>query len=369
MSDNRSDRTGGPRSEHNILPIVARPSAGPSKAVIIAGVVIAGALLFTVLDTRRRALTAPPTLARSSELMREQSPPPLFVPPLLRSSAPLVAPIQPVVALRPSPPPARALEPRPAPTLVYVPAPIQQPPPSSPAPAPRNSGGAAIVLDASPGGSGSDDPARRSRDGAGGLAGSGFSGTPLQSRAGRIADRSSTIPQGTIIPAVLETAVNSSGAGLVRALVQRDVSSFDGKHVLLPRGSRLIGEYGSDAGQGQHRLLINWLRLVRPDGVTMAIGSPATDALGAAGVHASVNSHFLARFASAIMQTALNVGVGLAGRSSSSAIIINGSSNVPAAAGALIPPVAVPTLSVRQGSSVSVFVARDLNFADVEPVP
>ena len=368
MSDDRPGSAEASSSERSILPSVARPSAGPSRAVIIAGMAIAGAILFTALDARRRSLTAPPTLAQPSELVRGEAPPPLYVPPVVPTPPPpLVAPLQPVIVPAPPRPPARLPEPRPAPPPVTMPMPPQQTYPANAAPPPqRNSGGSAIVLDTSPTG-GPDDMSRRSRDGAGGFLSSDASGAPLQSRAGRIADRSSTIPQGTIIAAVLETAVNSSGGGLVRALVQRDVSGFDGKHVLIPRGARLIGEYGSDAGQGQHRLLINWLRLVRPDGVTMAIGSPATDGLGAAGVRASVNSHFLARFTSAILQTALNVGVGLAGRSSSNAIIINGSSSAPSAVGNLVPPVAVPTLSVRQGSSVSVFVARDLNFADVEP--
>lgn len=57
------------------------------------------------------------------------------------------------------------------------------------------------------------------------------------SRAGSIANRATTVPQGTLIPAVLETAMNSTGAGFARALVQRDVHGFDGTRVLIPRGS------------------------------------------------------------------------------------------------------------------------------------
>jgi len=63
---------------------------------------------------------------------------------------------------------------------------------------------------------------------------------------------------------VLETAFDSTRPGLARALVQSDVRGFDGSRVLIPRGSRLIGEYRSDVAPGQHRALVNWTRLIRP---------------------------------------------------------------------------------------------------------
>ncbi|OJU14585.1 MAG: type IV secretion system protein B10 [Sphingomonas sp. 66-10] len=193
-------------------------------------------------------------------------------------------------------------------------------------------------------------------------------GTAARVSAGTIANRATTVPQGTLIPAVLETAFNSSRAGFARALVQRDVRGFDGTKVLIPRGSRLIGEYRSDATSGQKRALINWTRLIRPDGVTIAIGSPATDPLGTGGIKAKVNSHFFERFAGAILQSALDVGVTLAARSvDSSVLVLPGAlQGGGAGAGVRTPNQIPPTLSVRQGTSVSVFVARDLDFTEVE---
>src|SRR3546814_16795973 len=70
----------------------------------------------------------------------------------------------------------------------------------------------------------------------------------MRSRAGSMSNRSTTVPQGTLIPAVLETAFNSTGSGFARALVQRDIYGFDGARVLIPRGSRLIGEYDRKSG-------------------------------------------------------------------------------------------------------------------------
>ncbi|WP_281405095.1 TrbI/VirB10 family protein, partial [Rhizobium sp. FKY42] len=49
------------------------------------------------------------------------------------------------------------------------------------------------------------------------------------------------IPEGTLIPGILETAIVSDLPGQVRAITSRDVYSFDGRRVLIPTGTRLIG--------------------------------------------------------------------------------------------------------------------------------
>ena len=229
----------------------------------------------------------------------------------------------------------------------------------------RNSGGSALVIDSSQ----TRGPGEPAAGTAAGQAPSGMTadGTAAWVSAGTIANRATTVPQGTLIPAVLETAFNSSRAGFARALVQRDVRGFDGTKVLIPRGSRLIGEYRSDATSGQKRALINWTRLIRPDGVTIAIGSPATDPLGTGGIKAKVNSHFFERFAGAILQSALDVGVTLAARSvDSSVFVLPGALQAGSGSGVRTPAQIPPTLSVKQGTSVSVFVARDLDFTEVE---
>ena len=143
-----------------------------------------------------------------------------------------------------------------------------------------------------------------------------------RARAGTLANKASTVVQGTLIPAVLETAFDSTRPGFARALVQRDIRGFDGSQVLIPRGSRLIGEYAADAAPGQKRAKVAWSRLIRPDGVTIAIGSPAADPVGRGGIKAKVNSHFLARFAGAILQSSLDVGVNLASRAGGAPVIV-----------------------------------------------
>ena len=185
--------------------------------------------------------------------------------------------------------------------------------------------------------------------------------------ATRFANPGLTVPQGAIMQAVLETALDSNRAGYARAIVSRDVRSFDGSKVLIPRGSRLFGEYQADVAPGQNRIAIAWQKLTRPDGVQVALDSPAADPLGQAGVKGRVNSHFFPRFGAAILQSALDIGVGLATRSATNGTVVLG---LPGSMTSVQVPgqeQVKPTIKVRQGTSVSVFVARDLDFSTVEP--
>ena len=101
----------------------------------------------------------------------------------------------------------------------------------------------------------------------------GVGGAPAQAVA--MMNPTTTVTKGTMIPAVLETAINTDVPGYVRAVVSQDVRSFDGKRVLVPRSSRLIGQYQSGVQQGQRRAYVIWTDLIRPDGATVQLQSPA----------------------------------------------------------------------------------------------
>lgn len=172
-----------------------------------------------------------------------------------------------------------------------------------------------------------------------------------------------------MIQAVLESALDSTRGGFARALVSRDIDSFDGSRVLIPRGSRILGEYKSDVALGQKRILIQWQRLTRPDGVIVELDSPSADPLGRAGTGGKVDTHFFQRFAGAILQSSLNVGVQLAARAAASDTIVlalPGSVQQGAGVQSTPPDKIAPTVTVRQGTSVSVFVAKDLDFTDTD---
>jgi type IV secretion system protein VirB10 len=189
-------------------------------------------------------------------------------------------------------------------------------------------------------------------------------------RATIIRNRGSIIPQGAIIAAVLETPLDSDRPGLARAITSQDVRSFDGSRVLIPRGSRLIGEFKADTSAGLRRVLVTWNRLIRSDGVAIRIGSPVTDAMGGAGVPGRVNTHFWERFSSAVLQSALTIGVNLASLPRDSGAVYVGLPATAAQVGqALVPQnQRPPTVKVREGAQIAVLVARDLDFGGTPPV-
>ena len=194
-----------------------------------------------------------------------------------------------------------------------------------------------------------------------GAAGASAIGDNSPARSTRLAEPASTVVQGTLIPAVLETAIDTDVPGYVRAVVSQDVRSFDGSKVLIPRSSRLIGEYKAATQAGQRRAYLMWTRLVRPDGVSIALASPTADLSGQAGVGGQVNNHFFSRFGSAILLSILGGAQTLATGGASTVIVGGGQS----AAGAAIQRDGNrgPTIKVRQGEPIRVFTARDLIFS------
>ncbi|MGL4438690.1 MAG: type IV secretion system protein VirB10 [Bosea sp. (in: a-proteobacteria)] len=109
------------------------------------------------------------------------------------------------------------------------------------------------------------------------------------------------VPQGTMIRAVLENAVVSDLPGMVRAVTTEDIWSFDGRRILIPSGSRLIGDYRSAIARGQTRVFVIWTRMLRSDGVSVQLGSIGTDDLGRTGNSGYVDNKYLERFGAAIV--------------------------------------------------------------------
>jgi len=139
-----------------------------------------------------------------------------------------------------------------------------------------------------------DDPNRRF------LASAGSAGVEV-STATKNNRIDALIAQGTFIRGILETAIQSDLPGMVRAITTENVWSFDGRRILIPSGSRLVGEYKSGIAQGQTRVFIVWTRLLRSDGVSVQLASIGTDSLGRAGSSGIVDNHYLERYGSAVL--------------------------------------------------------------------
>lgn len=187
----------------------------------------------------------------------------------------------------------------------------------------------------------------------------GFASDNSSARATPLAEPANTVAQGTLIPAVLETAIDSDVPGYVRAVVSQDIRSFDGSRVLIPRSSRLIGEYKAATSAGQRRAYLMWTRLIRPDGVSVALASPAVDFSGQAGIGGQVNSHFFSRFGSSILLSILGGASALA--SGGATVVMSGGESA-ASVAAQRDANRPATIKVRQGEPIRVFTARDLIF-------
>jgi type IV secretory pathway VirB10-like protein len=117
------------------------------------------------------------------------------------------------------------------------------------------------------------------------------------------------IMAGTIIPAALVTGINSDLPGEIIATVTQNVyDTVTGRYLLLPQGSRLLGQYDSQVTYGQRRVLLVWTRLLMPDGSSIVLERlPGVDGAGHSGVEDGVNWHWGRIFAGAALTTLLGV--------------------------------------------------------------
>jgi type IV secretion system protein VirB10 len=364
MIKSGDERTSNVAVPQDIRPIVGADRGNRSLWIALGSIGFLGLLLFLNLENQRVDRTAPAIRPRASDFSaRPGALPTLYVPPEPIFGAPISV-VRPPVAderalVRGLP---LTIKPNPRP-LATVPN-YSPPPPqflTQPAPAETYRTGPVIVYDVSGSNPGSSVTAGAAGEPTPQLA------TARRAMAARPANRVATVPQGTLIPAVLETALDSTQPGQARALVSDDITNLNGDRILIPRGSRLFGEYRGDISPGQKRIQLLWARLVRPDGVTIDLNSPSTDKLGRAGLRGKVNTHFFERLGGALLQTVIDFGSIVASRSiSDSAVIVAVPSSAQGAVSQLIPPVAKPSIRVSPGTSVSVFVARDLDFSTVE---
>jgi type IV secretion system protein VirB10 len=172
---------------------------------------------------------------------------------------------------------------------------------------------------------------------------------------------------GSVIPAALITGVRSDQPGLVTAQVTQNVyDSLTGRILLIPQGARLIGDYASDVGFGERRVLLAWNRLILPDGRSLVLErQPATDPSGYAGLEDGVDYHWGGVFKAALVSTLLGIGgeLGSGGDSDLLRAVRRGGQDSVNQAGEQVVSreLAIrPTLTIRPGYPVRVLVTRDI---------
>ena len=105
-------------------------------------------------------------------------------------------------------------------------------------------------------------------------------------------DNVSVLLTGTLVPVTLITGIDSSLNGSVTAQVRENVyDSITGSSILIPAGSRLIGEYDG-SGMNAGRVSVKFTRIMFPDGNSVALNnSLGVDAMGFGGVKDLYSEH------------------------------------------------------------------------------
>ncbi|AXK72979.1 secretion protein [Lysobacter sp. TY2-98] len=184
--------------------------------------------------------------------------------------------------------------------------------------------------------------------------------------------------RGTLLRCVLETRIISEADGFTSCILTEPVYSINGRRLLLDRGSKIYGTY--KARPKGNRIEVVWDRITTPNGYDVSMASPGVDPLGSAGYPGQLDAHWASRITSALMVSLLSDAFKYAAAKNGpeSATVTQGvvvtnpyESNTANTLDRLANQAAeegmahAPTVTINQGSLVSVYVARDVDFTEV----
>jgi type IV secretory pathway VirB10-like protein len=178
--------------------------------------------------------------------------------------------------------------------------------------------------------------------------------------------------EGTILETVLINRLDGGFAGPVECLLSTDVYSSDRQHLLIPAGSKLLGETMKVDALGQTRLAVVFHRLLMPDGYSVSLDQfKGLNQIGDTGLRDQVNSHYLRIFGVSLAVGALGAvaEAGTAGslNASSSDLMRQGFAASTAQSSAQILDKflnIMPTVTIREGHRVKVYLSGDLALPD-----
>jgi type IV secretion system protein VirB10 len=176
---------------------------------------------------------------------------------------------------------------------------------------------------------------------------------------------------GTVVSAALVTGINSDLPGQVLAAVTEPVyDTVTGSQVLVPQGTRLLGEYDARVTAGQRRVLLVWTRLLMPDGSSITLDrTVGADAAGSAGLEDGVDWHWRRLLSGAALSSLIGIGAELAqpdDRPGGSRIVVATQRSAQDTVNQVGQDITrrnldiQPTLTIRPGYPVRVVVQRDL---------
>lgn len=178
--------------------------------------------------------------------------------------------------------------------------------------------------------------------------------------------------EGTILETVLINRLDGGFAGPVECLLSTDVYSNDRQHLLVPAGSKLLGETKKVDTFGQTRLAVVFHRLLMPDGYSVSLDQfKGLNQIGDTGLRDQVNNHYLRIFGVSLAVGALGAvseaGTGGALNATGGDLMRQGFAASTAQSSAQILDKflnIMPTVTIREGHRVKVYLAGDLALPD-----
>lgn len=121
---------------------------------------------------------------------------------------------------------------------------------------------------------------------------------------------------GQIIPATLLSGIRTITSDMAIAVVSSDVyDTRSGKHLLIPRGSKILGEYTPYIDGANFRVITIWNRIIFPNGDSLNLAQfKGVDLQGYGGMKAQVNTHFWRKLGNVVMSTLTAIAYNFADR-------------------------------------------------------
>ena len=174
--------------------------------------------------------------------------------------------------------------------------------------------------------------------------------------------------EGTVLEAVLINRLDGTFSGPVDCLLSTNVYSHDRQHVLIPAGSKILGEAKKVDTFGQGRLAVTFHRLIMPDGFSVNLDQfKGLDQAGATALKDKVNNHYVKIFGASL---ALGVLGGVAQIGTGSALTSTGTERIQEGFGVGMASAGedvldrflniLPTVTIREGTRVKVYLSNDL---------
>jgi len=174
--------------------------------------------------------------------------------------------------------------------------------------------------------------------------------------------------EGTVLETVLANRLDGSFSGPVNCMITTNVYSHDGLHVLIPQGSRVLGEARKVETFGEQRLAVFFHRIVMPDGYSLSLDKfQGLNQIGETGLKDQVNHHYLQVFGVSLAIGAIagfsqaNTNYGI-GESSLDAYRQGVSSSLAQSSAHILDRYlnVLPTITIREGHRVKVYLSDDL---------